>query len=390
MKSQPPVTYVEIDLKALRHNLRELRRLSARNRFELPTRPETLTGKPQPHAILAVVKAEAYGHGMEQVALALDKAGVEFFGASDIHEGILLRQINIRKPVLLFESTLPEQIPLIVKYGLVPTVCTLDFARKLNAHARAEGRCVDVHVKIDTGMGRLGVWHEEAFEFIRLLQAFRFIRITGLYSHFPAADTDRAFTRRQIEDVYHLVIRLDQHGLVIPYIHSSNSVGLAGYKTHVLNLSRPGLMLYGMYPHAGLKSRVRLKPVMSVKSRVVFIKDIPAGQTISYGRTFTAKKKIRVAVVPIGYHDGYFRALSNKADVLIGGRRCRVLGRVTMDQIMVDVSRVKAAKIGAPVVVMGRQGKAEVPADELAKIANTISYEIVCNIGNRLTRVYKD
>jgi alanine racemase len=241
---------------------------------------------------------------------------------------------------------------------------------------------------VDTGMGRLGVWHEEAFDFIRQVSRLRHLRIMGIFTHFPAADTDRAFTKEQIQHLYDLVKKLDRSGTIIPYIHAANSMGLAGYRTHILNAARPGLMLYGLYPHPGLRKKIFLKPVLSVRSRVIFLKEIKKGRSISYGRTFFTRRDMRVATVPIGYNDGYFRLLSNRAAVLIDGRRAPVIGRVTMDQIMVDVSRVKKARVGSPVTVLGVQKKECISADELAEHADTINYEIVCSLGGRLTHRY--
>lgn len=376
-------------MKAVRHNLKQILKLAARNTFDLPTRPRAKSTDQGAQAVLAVVKADAYGHGMERIVLLLDKEAVGFFGVSDVTEGIALRRIGIKKPVLLFESTLASHAPQIAEYRLMPTVCTLELADALNRCARKRKRRIDVHVKVDTGMGRLGIWHEEAFDFIRKISALRSLRITGIFTHFPAADTDRRFTKKQVKRLYDLVMRLDRAGLVIPYIHAANSMGLAGYQTRVFNLARPGLMLYGLYPHPALRKKIRLRPVLSVRSHVIFLKEIKKGRSVSYGRTFFTKRDMLVATVPIGYNDGYFRALSNRAGVLIGGIRCPVIGRVTMDQIMVDVSRVRAVQVGTPVTVLGAQKREQVSADELAWHAGTINYEIVCSLGNRLPRLYR-
>jgi len=389
MSTTDPLTYAEIDLKAIRHNLKEIAKLTARNTFDLPTRPRSSKITKSKETILAVVKADAYGHGAKDVALLLDKEGVEFFGVSDITEGMALRKFGIKKPILLFESTLASQAQQIVQHRLTPTVCTFELAESLNRYAQKKGRKVDIHVKVDTGMGRLGIWHEEAFEFIKKISTLRHLRIMGIFTHFPAADTDRRFTKEQIKCLYQLVTRLDRTGLATPYVHAANSMGLAGYETRILNLSRPGLMLYGLYPHPSLPKNICLKPVLNVRSHVIFLKEIKKGRSVSYGRTFFTKKDMMVATIPIGYNDGYFRALSNKAFVLIGGVRCPVIGRVTMDQIMVDVSHVKRVKVGAPVTVLGAQRKEYISADELAKHAGTINYEIVCSLGNRLPKVYK-
>ena len=387
-KNDQHLTWVEIDLRALRDNLKQIIKLAERNKFCLPTRPRPRETSKNGGMVMAVIKADAYGHGMDKIALLLDKEGVGFFGVSDIKEGIALRNTGINKPVLLFESTLEPQVKQIIDHQLMPTVGTLDFAKALNQYAKRKKKRIDIHVKVDTGMGRLGVWHEEAFEFIKKVSAYGHLRIMGIFTHFPAADTDRSFTKEQLKLLYGLVTRLDRIGLIIPFVHATNSMGLAGYQTHVVNLARPGLMLYGLYPHKSLQKKIQLKPVLNIQSRVIFLKKIKKGQSISYGRTFFTKKDIRVAIIPIGYNDGYFRALSNRASVLIGGHRCPVIGCVTMDQVIVDVSCVKMIRLGDPVTVLGPQKKENISADELAKYAGTINYEIVCSLGNRLPRIY--
>ncbi len=376
------LSWAQIDLNAIRHNFWVLRKLAG-------------TAK-----ILTVIKADAYGHGMIPVAKVLVKEKVDFIGLSNLTEGIALRKAGIKTPVLLFETTLAEQAKDIVDYCLTPTVCTYELASELNRYAQKRKRAVpagrqvvDIHVKVDTGMGRLGVWHEEALGFIRKLSRLRNLRIQGICTHFPSADTDRGFTQKQIQQISTLVGQLKRSGLNIPYVHAANSMGLAalaGYKARVLNLARPGLMLYGLYPHRQLKRKITLRPAMSVHSKIIFLKRIEKGRSISYGRTFVARRPMTVATLPIGYSDGYLRGLSGKADVLVGGKRCSVLGRVTMDQIVVDVSRVRNPRLGMPVVILGKQGRHEVSADELAKIARTISYEIVCSLGSRLFRKYKN
>ncbi len=365
-------TIAHVDLKAIRHNFLEIKRLAG---------PYT--------EILCVVKGDAYGHGMVKVSALLDKLGANFFGVSDIEEGIVLRKNGLIKPILLFESTLSSHARQIVDYNLTPTICTLELANSLNRYAKTRGRRIDIHIDVDTGMGRLGVWHEEAFQFIQKVNRLTNLSIKGIYTHFPLADTDRTFTRNQMKHLYALISHLDKIGVVVPYIHAANSMGLVNYKTQLLNLVRPGLMLYGLYPSPRLKPKLKLKPALSVKSKIVFLKKVLCGRGISYGHTFIAPKDMKVATLAIGYRDGYLRCLSNRASVLINGKRCPILGRVTMDQIMVDVSKLKSIKVGTTAVILGNQKENSISADELAEYANTISYEIVCNLGNHLSRVYE-
>ncbi len=388
-KKTEHLTYCEVDLKAVGHNAKAIVKLVSKNRFFLSTRSQSEKKLKGLETILAVIKADAYGHGVKDVAAVLDKEGIGFFGVSDITEGIELRSLGVKKPILLFESTLSVHARAIVEHQLTPTVCTLGLAKALDQQAQRHKKIIDIHVKVDTGMGRLGIWHEEAFDFIKKISRMQNLRIMGIFTHFPAADTEKAFTKKQIVCLYDLVKKLDQAGVIIPYIHAANSMGLAGYKTHILNLARPGLMLYGLYPHPSLKKNIFLKPVLSVRSHVIFLKEIKKGRSVSYGRTFFTKKDMLIATVPIGYKDGYFRSLSNRASVLIKGMRCPVIGRVTMDQIMVDVSRVPGIKLGSPVTILGKQKTEEVSADELAEQAGTINYEIVCSLGSRLPKINK-
>lgn len=363
-------TWAEIDLKSVLHNFKELKKHAG-----------TKT------KILSVVKADAYGHGMLEVAKLLNKR-TDLFGVADIDEGILLRQNGIRKPVLVFANALPEHAQHIVDYNLTATVCSLQLAAALNHCAKKAKKRIPVHIKIDTGMGRLGVWHREALSFTVAVFQFPNLVIEGIYTHFPSADTDRAFTEHQTELLSKLIFQLQKIGMDVPLVHASNSAGLVGFKSKVLNVARPGLMLYGMYPDQKFKSKIRLKPVMAVKSRMMFVKDIEKGRSISYGRTFKAKRPMTVATLPVGYSDGYFRILSNNACVLAGGKRCPLLGRVTMDLIVADVSRLKNAEAGDEVVLLGRQGTQEITADEIAQKARTINYEVTCSLGSRLPRVY--
>jgi len=363
-------TWAEVDLEAIRHNFRQIKRFFPKMK------------------IVAVVKADAYGHGLKAVAGLLDEEKVDVFGVSNVLEGIQLRQQGIRRPVLVFESLLSPCEETIVRYNLIPSICTLEFAEGLNRYAQKKRKIIDVHIKVDTGMGRLGVWHKDALAFVHRVSQLYHLRITGLYTHFPSADSNVLFTRRQMRELTKLIQKLDRQGLVVPDIHQANSMGLIGYPSN-LNLARPGLMLYGLSPKPGVRLKIQLKPALSVKSKIVFLKELAKGRSISYGRTFVASRKMTVATLPIGYNDGYLRCLSNKSFCLVGGKRCRVVGRVTMDQLMVDVSQVKNVFLGMEVILLGRQGKSSVTADDLARWAGTINYEIACVLGNRLPRVYK-
>lgn len=381
------LSWAEIDLKALIHNLKELRRLAKRNLFVLPLRAKRFKQQ-STMDLLTIIKADAYGHGMEKIGLLLQKKGVQFFGVSDVKEGLRLRKIGIKKSILLLESTLPCFVKDIIDNDLIATVCTFEMAKALDNYAQKVKKCAHIHIEVDTGMGRLGVWHENAFDLIKKMSCLSHVIIEGIFTHFPVADTNKVFTKGQIKVFSNLVKRLDEAGIIIPYLHAGNSMGLAGYQTTIFNLARPGLMLYGMYPSVSLKKAIRLRPVLTVRSKILLVKKIYQGNGISYGQTFIAKKDMRVAILPIGYSDGYFRAFSNKAVVIIKGKRCPVVGNVTMDQIMVDISKVKNVKDGMIATVLGKERNISVTADDLACYAKTINYEITCSLGTRLPRVF--
>jgi alanine racemase len=373
------LAWVEVDLSAIRHNFRELRRLAhARSSCSAGAEPE----------LLAVVKADAYGHGMFEVAAAIERSGGRFFVVSNVLEGGLLRTSGNRHRIMVLEAALPVQARELFRHELVPALSSLELARELDRLARRAGRRFPVHIKVDTGMGRMGVWHAQVPDFIQALRAFPNLEIEGLLTHFPLADSDRKYTGAQIRLFSALADRLRNSGVALRYLHAANSMGLGGYDNTCFNLVRPGLMLYGLYPCASLARRIELKPAMSLKARILLLKTIHKGRGVSYGHTFRAARDIRAAVLPVGYSDGYLRALSGKSRVLVNGVYCPVLGRVTMDQIVVDVSRAGQVCAGDEVVLLGQQKNRRISADELAGKAGTISYEIVCSLGNRLPRFY--
>jgi alanine racemase len=375
-----PLTVAHVDLSAIRHNFLSLQRLAHKH----------MVAGPQKHMeLISVVKADAYGHGMLEVARTIDECGGKFFGVSNVHEGALLREAGFKQEVLVFETTLPELAQPIVDNDLTPTICTIELASALHRYAKSLRKKINVHVKIDTAMGRLGIPLEGSLDFIDNLRSLSHLNLQGIYTHFPSADTNESLTLRQIRSFMNLIAELEKRGQEFKYVHAANSIGFVGYKNVFFNLARPGLMLYGLYPTESSRSKIHLKPALSVSSKIIFLKNISKGQGVSYGQSFVAPADMTVAVLPIGYNDGYSRALSNKACVVIDGERCPVVGRVTMDQIVVDVTRVKAPRLGMPVVLLGEGKNASVTADELAEWSQTINYEVVCNLGNRLARVYK-
>jgi alanine racemase len=370
LKYQRP-TWVEIDLSALEYNLEKIKTL---------LNPGT--------AILATVKSDGYGHGLLEVSRKFSSLGTDFLGVASLEEALRLRKAGLETPILIMGAILPQQLEPVVDEEFRLCISERHLARALNSQASKKGKRARVHIKVDTGMGRLGIWHEEALEFILEISKFGSLDIEGIFTHFPSAEDDINFTRYQIDCFNGLIRKLKRRGLDIPYKHAANSAGLIGYRQAHFNLVRPGLLLYGLSPVPGL-SKLRLKPAMSLKTKIVHLKSVPAGRSISYGRSFVTKKDSTIAVLPVGYSDGYSRLFSNKAQALLKGRRLPVVGRVCMDQTMLDASEVGDVNIGDEVVLLGQDGSQRITAQELAEIAGTISYEIVCSIGRGARRIYK-
>ena len=364
-------TWVEVDLSALASNYRFLK-----SRLSKGTK------------VMAAVKANAYGHGIVEVSRKLIECGIDYLGVACIDEALMLRKYFARKPVLNLGVFLRHDIETVLENNITVTVADLNAAKTLNAAARRLKKKARVHVKIDTGMGRLGVWHEEAEEFIIQLCSMDNLIIEGLYTHFPSADSDEAFTKSQITAFCVLVNRLQIRGVSIPIKHAANSMAIIGFKDAHFNLVRPGLALYGLYPKDELLGKIDLRPVLSFKTKVAYIKKVAKGRSISYGRTYVTDKEAIIATLPVGYGDGYNRLLSNKGHVIIRGVRCPVVGVVCMDQTMVDVSCVKGVRIDDDVVLIGSQGAGKIRVEDIAALCRTIPYEVVCWISPRVPRVY--
>lgn len=364
-------TWVEVDLSALVSNYMFLK-----------------SRLPKGTKVMAAVKANAYGHGIVEVSRKLIECGIDYLGVACIDEALMLRKYFARKPVLNLGVFLRHDIETVLENNITVTVADLNAAKTLNAAARRLKKKARVHVKIDTGMGRLGVWHEEAEEFIIQLCSMDNLVIEGLYTHFPSADSDEAFTKSQITAFCVLVNRLQTRGVSIPIKHAANSMAIIGFKDAHFNLVRPGLALYGLHPKDELLGKIDLRPVLSFKTKVAYMKKVAKGRSISYGRTYVTDKEAIIATLPVGYGDGYNRLLSNKGHVIIRGVRCPVVGVVCMDQTMVDVSCVKGVRIDDDVVLIGSQGAGKIRVEDIAALCRTIPYEVVCWISPRVPRVF--
>ena len=357
-------TWAEVDLGALARNLRRIR-----------------ARMPKGVKIMFVVKANAYGHDAALCAASAQAArSADWLGVSSVEEGMALREAGVRLPVLVLGSLYPFESALAAAaHDLTPIVASLEAARRLSEAAARLRRTINIHVKVDTGMGRIGVRPEAAPALVRSLAGLPGVRVQGIYTHLACADSDAAFTRRQLISFRRVVAELSREGLRPPFVHAANSAGAMRYPAARFDLVRPGLAAYGLYPG--------FEPVLTLKSKIVFLKTVAKGAPVSYDSTWRAKRATRVATLPIGYGDGYARALSSRADVLVGGRRCPVIGRVTMDQVMVDVTGAPEARVGEDAVLIGRQGRAEIPVSELARLCGTIPYETATAISSRVPRV---
>ena len=361
-------TWAEINLNNLQHNFAQIKKI-------LPASVK----------VMVCVKADAYGHGLIPVARKLESINADYLSVASIDEGIILRKAGITLPILVLGMILKNDIKPLLKYNLAQTVCTLELAVALDSAAKEENKKINIHIKIDTGMGRLGVLHQEAFDFIKKAHKLKSLNIEGVFTHLSLADINRDFTLLQISMFNKLISRLKRQGIRIPFIHTANSLGVVGYKESHFNMVRPGLIVYGLYPDENLK--IKLKPVLSLKTKVVYFKRVPEGYGISYGYTYVTKKETTIVNLPLGYGDGYPRNLSNLAPILIRGKKFKIAGRVCMDQIMADIGNL-SVRIGDEAVLIGSQGRNKITAEELAQLSATIPYEIVCGFGSRIPRVY--
>ncbi|MGD8967581.1 MAG: alanine racemase [Anaerolineae bacterium] len=372
MEMDDILTWAEVDLDAIAHNARLLKD-RAGSGCEL----------------MVAVKANAYGHGVIPVSKAALAGGASRLAVSRTEEGIELRRAGIDAPILLLSYTLPGESDAIVHWDLTPTVNSESQAKALADAATAQSKALRIHVKLDTGMSRYGLLPDEALDFVHFLRELPGLVLEGLYTHFAVADLpDKAFTRRQFATFREVIKRLEASGFSFPLRHVSNSAATIGLPEMALDMVRCGIALYGLRPSAEVEPGVALRPALTLKSRVARVRILPAGASISYGRTYVTERPTRVALIPVGYGDGYHRILSNRGAVLIRGKRAPILGRVCMDQFVVNVSDIPGIRLHDEVVLIGRQGEGHIPAEEVARWAETINYEVTTSLTPRVTRIY--
>lgn len=342
-------------------------------------------------AMIGVVKTDGYGHGSVPVAKVIDPY-VTGYAVATVEEGILLRRHGIKKMILILGSVHESQFEDLIKYELSLSLFQMEKGERLSEIAVSMGKTAGIHIALDTGMSRIGFpVNRESAEMIAAISRLPGIRIEGMFTHFAKADEkDKASARRQLCAYEQMVEMLNELGIKIPMKHCSNSAGIIDLKEAQMDAVRAGISIYGMYPSDDVQKRlVPLYPVLSLKSRIVLIKSIEPGTSVSYGGTFTAEKMMKIATIPIGYGDGYPRNLSNKGSVLIHGKRAAVLGRICMDQMMVDVTQIPEACEDDEVTLIGADGDERISVEEIARICGGFHYEIVCDIGKRVPRVYK-
>lgn len=373
-----PLSWIEVNLDSIKHNVGELRKIIGDS-----------------CQIMAIVKADAYGHGAVTVAKTIIDAGVQRLGVACLSEGVELRKAGINCPILSLGPVMSDEIEDYIHYGITPSIFSWDIAGAFSENAVSMGVLVNFHIKIDTGMGRLGVSYTEAFEFVKRVHSLPGIEIEGIFSHLASSDSiNKDYAYEQFRRFKGIVNRLKKAGISIPITHIANSGAILDLPEMRLDMVRSGITIYGLFPSKSVSHCISLLPAMSFKTRIIYLKELPKDLPvhgflpvyggISYGRTYV-KKKLTVATIPVGYADGYPRALSNKAEVLIREQRAPIIGRVTMNFCMIDVSHIPDVKIGDEVTLFGGQ----LSVNELADICGTISYEILCGINSRIPRVYE-
>jgi len=367
--------WAEVDLDNIAHNTREVRRITNKKA-----------------ELMGVVKADAYGHGAMEVVKTLIQNGVTRLAVSMLDEAIQLRQHGVDIPILILSYTDPVRAEEIIQYDVTQTVFSFDLAEALSEAAQKLKKNVKIHIKIDTGMTRVGFMpgYSAVKNVVEISKLPRII-IEGIFTHFASADeADRSYTYMQFERFMSICSELGRIGVYIPIKHVANSAAIIEYPEMHLDMVRPGIILYGMYPSNEVDhAKIDLKPAMTLKANVIYVKDVEPNTCISYGRTFVTSRTSRIATIPIGYADGYTRLLSNKANVLINGELAPVVGRICMDQCMVDVTDLKnEVSVGDEVVLFGKQGDRQIRIEDIANTIGTINYEIACIIGKRIPRVY--
>ena len=360
--------YAKIDLDAIAYNMEQMKQ---------NIRPET--------KVMAVIKADGYGHGAVQIAEMMERWNYIWgFAVATLDEAVVLRTEGIQKPILVLGCVFPDQYMEMLKHEIRMNIYTEEMAESISRMAAREGKTAYMHIKLDTGMSRLGFGiNEQSAETIKRISKMPNVNMEGIFTHFTKADEkDKSFTKKQIQEFVWMTERLKEK-------HCSNSAGIIDVPEANFDIVRAGISTYGLYPSEEVdKTNVKLKPALALKSHVAFVKEIESGTPVSYGGTFVAKEKMKIATIPVGYADGYPRSLSNKGYVLIRGKKAPILGRVCMDQFMVDVTQIEGVSFGDKVTMIGKDGNEILPVEVLSELSGRFNYEFVCDLGKRIPRVY--
>ena len=362
-------SWIDVDLNALAGNCRRVKAMVGAER-----------------KMMAVVKANGYGHGAVSVAQVALKHGAEFIGVASVGEALDLREAGIDKPILVLTYICPEAIPQIIRQNITISVFDLEHARQFNQVAHACGADLRIHLKIDSGMGRLGIMPEAASQFLHALDGLTHLKVEGIYTHFAVADEDPIYTNQQVATFKHVVRSLQAQGFQFDYIHCSNSAGILLVQDDLFNMVRPGLLLYGLSPSRHIPCPPGFQELITWKTTVVQVREMPPNYPIGYGNTYFTGGQERVAILPVGYADGLRRSPTTWREVLVHGRRAPLIGRVSMEKIAVNVSDIPDVKIGDEVVLLGKQGDQHITVDEVAEWLGTINYEIITTIMSRAPR----
>ena len=367
--------YAKIDLDAIAYNMEQMKQ---------NIRPET--------KVMAVIKADGYGHGAVQIAEMMERWNYIWgFAVATLDEAVVLRTEGIQKPILVLGCVFPDQYMEMLKHEIRMNIYTEEMAESISRMAAREGKTAYMHIKLDTGMSRLGFGiNEQSAETIKRISKMPNVNMEGIFTHFTKADEkDKSFTKKQIQEFVWMTERLKEKNVRFTYEHCSNSAGIIDVPEANFDIVRAGISTYGLYPSEEVdKTNVKLKPALALKSHVAFVKEIERGTPVSYGGTFVAKEKMKIATSPVGYADGYPRSLSNKGYVLIRGKKAPILGRVCMDQFMVDVTQIEGVSFGDKVTMIGKDGNEILPVEVLSELSGRFNYEFVCDLGKRIPRVY--
>ena len=376
--------WAEVDLKAIANNVRELRRI---------TNPDA--------RLMAVVKANAYGHGAIEVSREALNNGADFLGVARINEGIRLRKAGINASILIFSFTRPALAKMLAEFDLTQTICSFKTAKALSDIAVLDNKKIKIHIKVDTGMGRLGILPDcfrtslpgatgSALYEVESIARLPGLELEGIFTHFATADSsDKAFAKSQFAIFMDFLNRLRVSGIEIPIRHAANSAAIINLPEAHLDMVRTGIYVYGLYvAHDAAKRRISLKPAITLKSIIIHLKDVPAGFSVGYGGDCKTEKPTTIATVPVGYADGFNRMLSSRGRMLVCGHSAPIIGRVCMDSTVLDVGHIAKTAVGNEVVILGRQGKSSISADEIASNLNTISYEVISTVSDRIPRFY--